>query len=296
MFAPDSRLGTSGPGVVEAFEGRERFDSTDRDRVAGVFGSRARLRLLEDDEVGDEQVRGERIAAWLSAHAGIVTWDGALEHATLERRLRAAGMLGEPPPTSRVMRSAVAVLLPDSYLPSFSGGVFWSEPAPGFGKAVFAGCLSGETLTARDCWVLADRLRTVPDTHPASPLVLVLDAQSHAASLADEHVLLSSFLVHLSLVIAQLGQSGHRTVLWLPGAASGAAYVSFAAPVERVAVLASARVDILPAAAQQKIIGQTVAPAPDTQSLIAAHVADDILDGRLAGYAQARMPASRPSQ
>jgi hypothetical protein len=55
-------------------------------------------------------------------------------------------------------------------------------------------------------------------------------------------------------------------------------------------------VDILPAAAQQKIIGQTVAPAPDTQSLIAAHVADDILDGRLAGYAQARMPASRPSQ
>jgi hypothetical protein len=195
-------------------------------------------------------------------------------------------MLSDPAPAPQAMRDAVALLLPGGYVPTFSGSAFWSEPQPGSGKAVFAGCICGTALGARDCWVLADRLRTLPDTHRASPLILVLDAEGHAASLPDEQVLLSSYLAHLSLIIAQLAQSGHRTTLWLPGAASGAAYVAFAAPAERVEVLASARVDILPAAAQQRIIRQTLPPAPDAQALIAAQVADDLLDGRPDEYAR----------
>lgn len=296
MFGQDTRLGTSGPALIEAFEGRERFDATDRARVAELFGAQARQRLLADDEFADGPAQVERIGAWLRANPGTAVWAAAPEHATLRRRLEAAGMLSEPATSSQAMRGAAALLFPSGYRPSFSGSVFWSEPVPGSREAVFAGCVSGETLTARDCWVLADRLPTLSDTHPGSPLVLVLDAASHAASLADEQVLLASFLVHLSLVVAQLAQSDHRAVLWLPGAASGAAYVAFAAPVERVAVLASAQVDILPAAAQQKIIGQTAAAAPDAQALLAAEVADDILDGRLAGYAQARIPGSRVLQ
>lgn len=286
VFAPDSRLGASGPAVVEAFEGRERFDSSDRDRVAGLFGAQARRPLLPDDEFADGSIQVQRIRAWLETIRDGAEWDACAEHTRLEKRLDAAGMLYDSPPAPQAMRDAVALLLPSGYAPRFSGGVFWSEPPAGSGKAVFAGCISGAAVTARDCWVLADRLRSLADTHRGSPLILVLDAESHAASLADEQVLLSSFLVHLSLVIAQLGQSGHRTTLWLPGMASGAAYVAFAAPVEDVAVLASARVDILPAAAQQRIIRQTLPRAPDVRALIAAQVADDVLDGRLAGYAR----------
>jgi hypothetical protein len=124
--------------------------------------------------------------------------------------------------------------------------------------------------------------------HPGSPIVLVLDAQAHAATVADESVLLSEYLVHVSMVIAQLARSGHRTTLWLPGAASGAAYVAFASPADRVSVLPSARVSILPALAQQRIIGQALGPAMGVQSVLAAGVADAVLDNRLDAYARAR--------
>jgi hypothetical protein len=87
--------------------------------------------------------------------------------------------------------------------------------------------------------------------------------------------------VHLSLVIAALALAGRRLVLWIPGAASGASYVAFAAAVEQVSVLPAARVEILPAAAVRQILGAAPAPTVDIDALIEAGVADGLLDTRL---------------
>jgi hypothetical protein len=149
---------------------------------------------------------------------------------------------------------------------------------------VFLGALGGSALGAQQCWILAGWLLRVRDMHPGSPVVLVLDAQGHAARVRDERVLLSDYLVHLSLVIAQLAQDGHRTVLWIPGAASGASYVAFAAPVERVSALPSARIAVLPAAAVRQILGVR-APA-GSEDWLATGVADALLDARLEAYGQ----------
>jgi hypothetical protein len=157
---------------------------------------------------------------------------------------------------------------------------------------VFAGCLSGTVVTARDCWILSQRLIELSASHPRSPIVLVLDAESHAATIADEQVLLADYLVHLSLIVLALSRAGHQTELWLPGAAAGAAYLAFAAPVDRVCVASSARVSILPAMAQQQIIGQILEPTTQVQSVLDAGVADSVLDGRLEAYARARRSIS----
>ena len=93
--------------------------------------------------------------------------------------------------------------------------------------------------------------------------------------------MLSSYLVHLSLVIASLAAAGRRIVLWIPGMASGASYVAFAAPVEQVSVLPAARVEILPAAAVRQILGAEPARPLDIGAMVEAGVADGLLDGLL---------------
>jgi hypothetical protein len=47
-------------------------------------------------------------------------------------------------------------------------------------------------------------------------------------------------------------------------------------------------VSILPALAQQRIIGQALGPAMGVQSVLAAGVADAVLDNRLDAHARAR--------
>jgi hypothetical protein len=296
IFSGQTRLGTSGPGVVEALEGSQRFDSADPRQVAALFGAEARRALLPEDSYDDGSTLRARVSRWLESACAERPWDAGAAQTKLGQRLRDAGILADEPTTPEWMQECARRLLLPGYVPSFSAGIFWAAPPPGSGKAVFAGCLSGTVVTARDCWILSQRLLELGPSHPGSPIVLVLDAESHAATIADEQVLLADYLVHLSLIVSALSRAGHRTALWLPGAAAGAAYVAFAAPVDRVFVLPSARVSILPAMAQQQIIGQILEPAAQVQSVLDAGVADSVLDSRLESYARARpsVPSNGP--
>jgi hypothetical protein len=286
-FGPDTRLGASGPAVIEAHEGKQRFDASDPARVSALFGASARRIVLMDDLFDvDSEDWPAVVSRWLATLDDSRPWDLRTAHAALETRLLHRGPLPPDECAGSALRERVAVLLPPGYDARFDGPVFSTAPGPARGKAVFAGCVSGSTVTALDCWRLSDRLLALANGHPGSPIVLVLDAQAHAPTVADETVLLSEYLVHLSLVIGRLARSGHRVALWLPGAASGAAYVAFASPADRVSVLPSARVSILPAAAQQRIIGEVLEQAIDVHAVLAAGVADAVLDSRLAAYAR----------
>jgi hypothetical protein len=74
-------------------------------------------------------------------------------------------------------------------------------------------------------------------------------------------------------------------VLWIPGRASGASYVTFAAPVDVVSALPSARIEILPAAAVKQIVKAPQNAAAGPAALLEAGVADGLLDERLHHYA-----------
>jgi len=286
-YLTDTRLATSGPAVIEAVAGKASFDARNAEQVMALMSGASRVRmdpggtLVED---GVEAMRTTVSAAIQEVGATSTGWEPWSSHAVLGERLAAAQLRAPVSAASPALRARLGALLPVGYTSSLRGEVFVALPPAASGKPVFLGTLSGAPVGAATCWELAEVLLQL-DAYPDSPVVLLLDADGHAATLADEQVLLSAYIVHLSLSIAWVSARVHRTVLWIPGKASGASYVAFAAAVERVSALSSAQIEILPAAAARKIVGDQRL-VESTENLVAAGVADALLDSRISPYDQ----------
>lgn len=295
-YLASTLFATSGPAVIEATEGKACFDAADRAAVAALLGSRARLNWHDEDDVREDSLGAAAavVKHWLADAADDASRQPAVLAATGSDSAHAAARLermhaalaqrlaGESERTeTRTQHEALSRLLPPGYVPTAAGTLFRALPAPASGKAAFLGTLGGTPVDALACLRLSRWLLDLHASHAASPIVLILDASAHAASVRDERVLLADYLVHLSRTIHHLGDSGHRCVLWIPGVASGASYVAFAAPAERVSALPSARIAILPDAAAERIVGDRVAKAAGIDAWIAAGVADATLDERL---------------
>jgi hypothetical protein len=279
-YLPGTLLAASGPRVIEASQGAERFDARDTQAVAALLGSAARRAWHPQDR--------ERTDTLAATSATLREWiqiaDPALDleqaQARLARRLASAQPSADAAYASVPGPSSLAALLPPGYTAQFSGRLAYSLPATA-GKPVFVGALGGSPLDAADSIGLSGQLLQLRVSHPGSPVVLLLDASAHAASLRDERLLLSDFLVHLSLVIASLKHAGHRVALWIVGRASGASYVAFAAAAESVSAAVDARIEILPAQARASIIGTRAGADVHAHGWLAARVADAILEQRL---------------
>jgi hypothetical protein len=283
VYTAHTLLAASGPGVIEAISGKPQLDAGDPKSVEALMGGAARTRSDPTDLLiggAPDQLREVVRACLRENDSRLGSWNPDVAHVVLGMRLRQAGMLDEPP-AARALAAKLNEILPKGYAPVVDADIFSALPPPGSGKAAFMGALTGAPVGAATCWRLADRLLALRERHAGSPVVLMLDAQGHAPTVADERVLLSAYLVHLSLVIATLAGAGRRLVLWIPGAASGASYVAFAAAVEQVSVLPAARVEILPAAAVRQILGAEPTRAVGIAALIEAGVADGLLDTRL---------------
>lgn len=290
FYLAGARLAASGPSVIEAAVGKGRFDARDADTVDALMGSTARVALDPQGELVSDSLEAIRDATltWLDDHADRrVAWSPTAEHDMLKARLNAAGLGVDDAVEGAPESAPLRALLPKSYHPILIGEAFCAWPPAPSSKAVFLGTLSGAPVGAATCWQLAEWAAQLSDRCPGSAVVLLLDADGHAACPEDESVILSAYLVHLSLILGWLTRLGHRVVLWVPGRASGASYVTFAAPVHRVSVLPSARVEILPAAALKQILKVTQLPAPDAATMLEAGVADALLDARLQALASA---------
>jgi malonate decarboxylase beta subunit len=286
VYLPTTLLATSGPAIIEAGSGKAAFDASDRQAVAQLMGALARLRLHTGDALADDHPDAARTAlvGWLENESTSAP-GSAPSRALLAARLPQGELLPDRPlPAQDATR--LRALLPRGYVAQIDGFTFGALPPEHSNKAVFIGTLTGAPLTALACWRLAQRLEQLQSSHPGSPIVLLLDALGHAATVHDEGVLLSDYLVHLSLTIGMLTHRGHRTVLWITGAASGASYVAFAAPVERVCALPAARIEVLPGFAVRSIRGPSEPSRADPAATspaawFAAGVADALLDASL---------------
>jgi malonate decarboxylase beta subunit len=278
-----ARLAASGPAVIEAAAGAGRFDARNHATVDALMGSAARVRadahasLVEDamDPVGSA------VRDWMRHVDKEGAFDPTPEHEAQRVRLSDAGLAAPPVQTDGALPARLAAVLPPGYRPLLVGEAFCALPPMACGKAAFLGTLSGSPVGAATCWQLTDWLLAVRRDHPDSPVVLMLDADGHAASVADEQLLLSAYLVHLSLTLAWVRAAGHRIVLWITGRASGASYVTFAAPVDAVSALPSARIEILPPAAAMQIVKAPRDAPLGPAALLEAGVADGLLDERL---------------
>jgi len=283
VYTTQTRLAASGPGVIEAISGKPQLDAGDAKSIDALMGGEGRTHTEPTDLLvgpAHAELRNAVVACIEDKDGRLVSWNADVAHVVLGMRLRQAGMLDDAP-AAGALTAKLNEILPKAYAPVVDADVFSALPPPGSGKPAFMGTLTGAPVGAASCWRLADRLLGLRERHATSPVVLMLDANGHSTALADERVMLSSYLVHLSLVIASLAAAGRRIVLWIPGMASGASYVAFAAPVEQVSVLPAARVEILPAAAVRQILGAEPARPLDIGAMVEAGVADGLLDGLL---------------
>jgi hypothetical protein len=293
-YLAGARLAASGPAVIEGAMGSAQFNARDPASVDALMGSTARVAVDPGGAlVADTpEAVGAAVRTWLSEEREEI-WSPGSEHAAQRARLSATqATASSSPALGSEMAARLAAILPRGYEPQVAADAFCALPAAGSRAPVFLGTLSGAPVGAATCWQLADWLLALRRDHPDSPVVLLLDANGHAATVADERVLLSAYLVHLSLTLAWLHAAGHRLVLWIPGRASGASYVTFAAPVDSVSALPSAQIEILPAAAVKQIVKSGPTPPAAPAALLAARVADGLLDTRLAAYTD--LVASRP--
>jgi hypothetical protein len=279
--------------VIEGAEGPGRFDARNQTSVDALMGSAARIQLdAQGALVADApDAVGGAVRAWLR-EGRKDAWTPHAEHDSQGARLFATTVAPLRSGTTAAMSARLAAILPQGYQPRVEADAFCALPPTGSRGAAFLGTLSGAPVGAATCWQLADWLLALHRDHPVSPVVLLLDADGHAARVADEQLLLSAYLVHLSLTLAWLCASGHRIVLWIPGRASGASYVTFAAPVDAVSALPSAQIEILPPAAVKQIVKATQTAVTGPAALLEAGVADGLLDERLRSYAG--LAAQRP--
>jgi acetyl-CoA carboxylase beta subunit len=292
-YLAGARLAASGPAVIEGAVGPARFDARDPAKVDALMGSAARVQIdAQGALVADApDAIDNAVRVWLGKIGGLEqAWSPEAEHAAQGLRLSSSEARVPTSGGTGAMSTRFAAILPAGYQPRIEADAFCALPRAGTRGAAFLGTLSGAPVGAATCWQLADWLLALHRDHPESPVVLLLDADGHAATVVDERLLLSAYLVHLSLTLAWLNAAGHRIVLWIPGRASGASYVTFAAPVDVVSALPAARIEILPPAVVKQIVKAAPAAPADPAALLEAGVADGLLDEGLRGYADLTTP------
>jgi hypothetical protein len=270
--------------VIEGAAGAGRFDARNHRSVDALMGSAARVQVDARASLVQDALEPVTSAVrdWMrDVDNREDAFDPYPEHDSQRMRLSDAGLTAAPAKMQGTLPARLAAVLPPGYQPLLVGESFCALPPAASGKAAFLGTLSGSPVGAATCWQLTDWLLALHRDHPDSPVVLMLDADGHAAAVADEQLLLSAYLVHLSLTLAWLRAAGHRIVLWITGRASGASYVTFAAPVDAVSALPSARIEILPPAAAMQIVKAPQNAPLGPAALLKAGVADGLLDERM---------------
>jgi hypothetical protein len=102
-----------------------------------------------------------------------------------------------------------------------------------------------------------------------------LDCASHAGGLDDEKIVLTEYIVDMSLALAQRAASGTQVGLTVLGKGGGGVYVALAAPARRVASAHGADIQVLPGAAVAAILGEVGEAVPTFADYRGARVAEE---------------------
>jgi acetyl-CoA carboxylase beta subunit len=280
LYSSETSLAVSGPAVIEALSGQSELRAADREQVRRLMGGEARSQLGSTELLLANSLDAFRTATVEWIRAGVPERDTTAEHNRLSQRIDASDRPCDQALADRA-RKELQSIAPIGYDYSLRGCVAVAEPILASRGPVLLGVLTGATVGADACWILADELLRVRRARPDSPIILLLDASGHAATYRDEALMLSAYLVHLSVVIAEATASGQRIELRISGAAAGAVYVAFAAAVTRVAAYPKVRVRILPEAAVRRIVGTQQDEESTIDALIAAGVIDAVIDDSL---------------
>jgi acetyl-CoA carboxylase beta subunit len=277
VYSAVSRLAMSGPAVIQALGGRQELDAEDAQAVMALMGGAARVRLQPADRLCADRPEDFRQAVleWMGQRDAEKPLDLRNQHNQLGTRLLERGMA--PSPLSNVEPAPEALLqvMPPGFQARTVDGVLIGRTTKA-SPDTFFGLVSKEPVGALALWTLAGACLSAADAHPGEAIMLLLDAPGQAATLREERIMLSQYVAHVSLVLAQLRERGHRVTLQVLGEAAGGIYVALAAPASRVVALPGANVQMLPPAAMARVIGRHGAPG-GVDEYLRAGVVDTII-------------------
>ena len=221
-----TRIGMSGPAIIEALAGKQDIDASDRDAVRALFGAGARADAGAIDEVfAGQNLQHGMLLSLLRLAAGR-RLDIQAEHEKLKQRLRDAGL---------------------------------ATPSTSLADASQLFC-RGTPVGACEIWQLAD---AVLRANAAQTIMLPVDCPGQVASRRDELLVLSEYVAHLALCVAEACASGVEIVTRIEGECSGGIYVALAAGVARVEATPAASLRVLPEKAVAVVMGE----APPVETL-----------------------------
>lgn len=253
---PGTRIGLSGPKVLESVHGKWQLDADSPRDVDAVFGADARnaaglVELLADDS--------DAARAWIARavhEREDFTSAVVAMHARLGRRVA-----GEP------AHAAPFDELPcfEGSVPVDNGGRLWRSPACWLTRPSPGATIGPADAHESDAALLA---HVATDSDTRAPLVLVEDSAGHAVSRAAEMKLISQFLAHHAAVLALLRARGRHLIGLLAGVGHSAAFFSNALQAPLLYALESSRVVAMEPSAVARVTGISAASLIEDDPLL----------------------------
>lgn len=275
LFAPETQLAMSGPSVIASAVGSSALDEAFRAMAQASISSAARAKASGANRVWEA---GSDVPAWLRealAPAGPAGAAFHARHVALGTRLPP----GKLPPAGALRRKDLDRIFREGYEALDSEGLVTGEGRREGRSERLLGLVSARPVGVDRAWRFADAAwqlaaKRVPYVH------VLLDCESHAPRLEDEKVVLSEYVVGMSLALTALRLSGAHVEMTILDRAGGGVYVALAAPASHVGVVYGAKVQVLPGAAIAAILGDAAAE-PDSAAVAAEAVATGVADAQV---------------
>jgi len=262
-FNTHSKLAMSGPTILAATAGASVLDEAFRAIADASIGQAGRLKL------SPRHLRFEGLVTFLAPG------DVAKEIDPLQSRLVSQKYSVSRSASAEVKivnRKDITALYPNGYSLREIDGVLSGNAGA---DIVLTGSIDKRMMTAGRAHLLCLQIKEILDA-PALPRVLniLIDCESHSSGLDDEKVMLSEFLVSLSVQLWQLAQRGVVVETTVLGKLGGGVYVALAAASSSVYLLHGAQIQVLPSKAIAAILGDSDVAANEFAAYLAAGVAE----------------------
>jgi malonate decarboxylase beta subunit len=298
---PGTRLGLSGPKVLEAAAGAAAFDARDTRAVQSLYSMQARVAAGQVAGVPDDVDAIVRWIAQAAAPEAFVASTLARQRALTAASTPPAPLVGGTGDVSARVRP-----LPPSWQGVHLGGGLWRAGRMHVVAAFGDAPVDAASLTVLDAALLAHvgaHRAADAEQHAlahergaaldAAPmLVLLEDSRGHAATPAAERAFLSRYLAHHACVLGVLRGRGVRTVGVLAGVGHSAAFFANALQADALLALPGARVVAMNPDALARVTGLDAARAVEDDPMLGHPVRHFAALGGIAAMLDDPSPAS----
>jgi acetyl-CoA carboxylase beta subunit len=263
-FNTHSRLAMSGPTILAAQAGVSAIDDAFRAIAEVSIGSIGRIKLASNHFAFTDAVTFTKVGTdtFLSA-----------QHLLLGEQLAAAKLFAKGR-TEPVKRKDLEALYPAGIEAHETNGVLTGQATYKDEMTSLIGSIDRQPMTAARAYAMADLLWKMTGAAAPQKLHVLIDCDAHSASMDDEKMMLSRYLVDLAHALYALQRHGTIVETIVLGKLGGGIYVTLAATSQVMNIIYGAEIQLLPSKAITAILGNTDSAPPEFADYLKAGVAE----------------------